>query len=110
MSQCCHVVPGANDQPSKKNCLIKTSYCFPLSRNVRDRDRCIGTDVDNDIFGFQSVLPNFCVISQSKEIQEKSHTLNRPFLGCSPRPLNNPGGSTRKLPIFSFLPSIVANR
>lgn len=32
-------------------------------------------------------------------------TLSSPVLGCSPRPRNRPGGSTRKLPTFSFLPS-----
>jgi|SRR5712675_533353 len=32
-------------------------------------------------------------------------TLSAPFLGCSPRPLNKPGGSTLKLPTFSLRPS-----
>lgn len=46
----------------------------------------------------------------SRRCRCRSLTLNRPFLGCSPRPLNSPGGSTRKFPTFSFLPSIVAKR
>ena len=29
----------------------------------------------------------------------------RPIFGCSPRPRNKPGGSSRKLPIFSLWPS-----
>lgn len=28
-----------------------------------------------------------------------------PVFGCSPRPLNKPGGSILKFPTFSFLPS-----
>lgn len=35
----------------------------------------------------------------------KDLTLRAPFLGCLPRPLNRPGGSTRKFPTFSLRPS-----
>lgn len=38
----------------------------------------------------------------------RSRCLSVPFLGCSPRPRNKPGGSARKLPHFSCRPSIVA--
>jgi hypothetical protein len=34
-----------------------------------------------------------------------SFTFKDPVLGCSPLPLNNPGGSILKFPTFSFLPS-----
>lgn len=35
----------------------------------------------------------------------RRRTLSIPVFGCSPRPLNRLGGSTLKLPTFSFLPS-----
>ena len=37
-------------------------------------------------------------------------TLSVPFLGCSPRPRNKPGGSARKFPAFSLRPSTTAWR
>lgn len=43
--------------------------------------------------------------SNRSESSETKLTFNSPVLGCSPRPLNNPGGSTLKFPTFSFLPS-----
>mmetsp|Transcript_5296 Transcript_5296/g.15715 ORF Transcript_5296/g.15715 Transcript_5296/m.15715 type:complete len:218 (+) Transcript_5296:934-1587(+) len=38
----------------------------------------------------------------------KTRFLTRPRLGWSPRPRKRPGGSTRKLPTFSWRPSMVA--
>lgn len=93
----------------------KPSHCvimldtLPLTGNVGHRDRSFFANVDNDIFRSETVLWTDTSGNQrnaSDTITEL--TLTVPFLGCSPRPLNNPGGSARKLPTFSFLPSTFA--
>jgi len=82
------------------------TYSFPVARDVRLRNRTFLADVDDDVFRSQTVL-----LDQSESnISTALRTFNVPFRGCSPRPLNRPGGSARKLPAFSFRPSMVANR
>lgn len=82
---------------------------LPLTGNVGHRDGSFFANVDNDIFRSETVLwTDTSGNSERPAIKTIELTLTVPFLGCSPRPLNNPGGSARKLPTFSFLPSTFA--
>jgi transposase len=45
---------------------------------------------------------------KGREKEKRFQTFRVPVLGWEPRPLKRPGGSMRKLPTFSFLPSTVA--
>ena len=91
---------------SYKPCAITVTYSFPVAGDVRFRNRTFLADVDDDVFRSQTVLRD----QSESNISTALRTFNVPFRGCSPRPLNRPGGSARKLPAFSFRPSMVANR
>lgn len=79
---------------------------FPLSRDIGNWSRCIRSYVNCDILRIDAQLRQV-----SKQVRNEwagwGPTLSAPFLGCSPRPLNRPGGSTLKLPTFSLRPSSV---
>lgn len=87
---------------------IIMDHVGPSMSRRRRRNFRIFADVDSNLFRKDSSLKRQLIKLSSTfagYFRNHRHTFNNPVLGCSPRPLKRPGGSTLKFPTFSFLPS-----
>jgi hypothetical protein len=82
---------------------------LPVSRYVWLRDRNAFGNVDSDVLRIDTKLykpnNNTSAFRRTVRCNMTRLTFSEPFRGCSPRPRNRLGGSTRKLPTFSLRPS-----
>jgi len=96
-----------SDEPAarKTYLMLPLTFSFQVASHVTFWSCWIAFHLPGTLgIGTGASLPMLIVMSSGR-----SRNLCVPFLGCSPRPRKRPGGSTRKLPTFSFRPSRMQN-